>query len=116
MRNHAGRAPAGGRALLRRSRPAGEDGRCHHRPIAPRRPNPSTDVPQLARQAPATTPQARQSWAQQMFGYPDVTGAISENTPAEPQPAPKGNRPGAVNPEPTPAGTPVPLERTPSAA
>jgi flagellar motility protein MotE (MotC chaperone) len=71
----------------------------------------------------------KQSWAQQMFGYPDITGAVGEAKPAEKKPAEskpaegkpaeakdaagKGNR--ATAPEEPPKGkpgwTPVPLER-----
>jgi len=71
----------------------------------------------------------KQSWAQQMFGYPDITGAVGEAKPAEKKPAEsrsaegksaepkeaagKGNR--ATTPEEPPKGktgwTPVPLDR-----
>ena len=71
----------------------------------------------------------KQSWAQQMFGYPDITGAVGEAKPAEKKPAEsrsaesksaepkeaagKGNR--ATTPEEPPKGkpgwTPAPLER-----
>jgi hypothetical protein len=71
----------------------------------------------------------KQSWAQQMFGYPDITGAVGEAKPAEKKPAEsrsaegksaepkeaagKGNR--ATTPEEPPKGKPgwtaVPLDR-----
>jgi flagellar motility protein MotE (MotC chaperone) len=52
--------------------------------------------PPAGKQAP------KQSWAQQMFNYPDVTGAVGDDKPAEPKP-PAGSRPTtkAVDP---PAG------------
>jgi flagellar motility protein MotE (MotC chaperone) len=58
---------------------------------------------------------AKQSWAQQMFNYPDVTGAVGatpaaapkeETPPPKPEAAPKK----ALEPPPTPAGTPVLIE------
>jgi flagellar motility protein MotE (MotC chaperone) len=55
------------------------------------------------------------SWAQQMFGFPDITGAVAESKSAAPEP--KGNRPApkAVNPPP-PAPVPPPPERVMSPA
>src|SRR3954470_6803495 len=46
------------------------------------------------------------SWAQDMFGFPDVTGAVAESKAAEP--APKSSRPvpKAVDPPPPPAPPP----------
>jgi flagellar motility protein MotE (MotC chaperone) len=65
-------------------------------------------------------PTAVQSWAQQMFSFPDVTGAVGERKAEPKPPAPKANRATAVPEEPkSPAGwTPVPLEgaRPPSPA
>ena len=55
------------------------------------------------------------SWAQQMFGFPDITGAVAESKSATPEP--KNNRPApkAVNP-PSPAPVPPPPERVMSPA
>src|SRR5262245_55108203 len=55
------------------------------------------------------------SWAQQMFGFPDITGAVAESKSASPEP--KNNRPApkAVNPPP-PAPVPPPPERVMSPA
>ena len=39
---------------------------------------------------PRTQQGTKQSWAQQMFNFPDITGAVAESKSAEP--APKGNR------------------------
>jgi flagellar motility protein MotE (MotC chaperone) len=62
---------------------------------------------------PAGKPAGEQSWAQQMFNYPDVTGAVgdgkpaenktAENKPAEKPAIPKGDRAKATPEE--PAGT-----------
>jgi flagellar motility protein MotE (MotC chaperone) len=38
-------------------------------------------------------PAGEQSWAQQMFNYPDVTGAVGDGKPAENKPAEKENKP-----------------------
>ena len=80
---------------------------------------PSTATPKAAPPRPQQQPkqqsqqqsqQPSQSWAQQMFGFPDVTGAVAESKSASPEP--KGNRPApkAVNPPP-PAPVPPPPER-----
>jgi flagellar motility protein MotE (MotC chaperone) len=55
------------------------------------------------------------SWAQQMFGFPDITGAVAESKSASPEP--KNNRPApkALNPPP-PAPVPPPAERVMSPA
>ena len=47
-------------------------------------------------------PAGKQSWAQQMFNYPDVTGAVGDDKPAEPKPP--GSRPTAKAADP-PTGT-----------
>jgi flagellar motility protein MotE (MotC chaperone) len=68
------------------------------------------------KQAGAGTQSDAQSWAQQMFNYPDVTGSIegkpAPKEPAAKNPAPaKGNTTGAVPEEPngTKGWKPVPL-------
>ncbi len=69
---------------------------------------------------PSPPAPAKRSWAQQMFNYPDVTGSVGEEKPAAPAEAgaAKANRSAAKpqDPPPSPGGTLVPLERTPSAA
>src|SRR5690349_17953399 len=55
----------------------------------------------------AAEPPARQSWAQEMFGFPDVTGSVPESKPAD--------KPAAAIKKPVPApkdpgGTPVNLD------
>jgi flagellar motility protein MotE (MotC chaperone) len=79
---------------------------------------PSTAAPKSAPMRPQqqTEPQPhQQSWAQQMFGFPDITGAVAESKPASPEP--KGNRPApkAAN-SPPPAPVPPPPERVLSPA
>src|SRR5215831_6086626 len=68
---------------------------------------PSTATPKAAS---SRQPQKSNSWAQQMFGFPDITGAVAESKSASPEP--KSNRPApkAVNPPP-PAPVPPPPER-----
>jgi flagellar motility protein MotE (MotC chaperone) len=68
----------------------------------------------------AGKPSGKQSWAQQMFNYPDITGAVGDakSEPKEAAPA-KGNPPAAKPEQPKGSGwTQVPVEgsRTPSAA
>jgi flagellar motility protein MotE (MotC chaperone) len=77
---------------------------------------PSTAAPKAPRaQQQSPQQQPSQSWAQQMFGFPDITGAVAESKSAPPEP--KGNRPApkAVNPPP-PAPVPPPPERVLSPA
>jgi len=80
---------------------------------APRR----ADAPAPERPA---QPSRLRSWAQQMFNYPDVTGAVGENNPPQPDNGPpKADRSGAKPSDPPAANagwTPLPLERPPSAA
>ena len=65
----------------------------------------STSTPKTA--PPRAQPQSQsQSWAQQMFGFPDVTGAVAESKPAEP--APKSNRPAPKAADPPPPAAPPP--------
>src|SRR5579862_1844430 len=87
--------------------------------------------PAAAPAAPAPAPAPmKQSWAHEMFNYPDVTGAVGappaaapnpEAPPAKPAAAPSGEAPPAkpepapnaaaakkpLEPPPTPGGTPV---------
>jgi flagellar motility protein MotE (MotC chaperone) len=83
-------------------------------------PGSAGDAPKKAatgKQAGAGAQSGTQSWAQQMFNYPDVTGSV-EGKPAPKQAAPKnlaqtkGNSTGAVPEEPngTKGWKPVPLE------
>jgi flagellar motility protein MotE (MotC chaperone) len=63
--------------------------------------------------APPKTQSNKQSWAQEMFNYPDVTGGAGDEKPAEkPTTLPKTNRAGTKPAEPKPAsgGVPVPLD------
>ncbi|MEA2937992.1 MAG: hypothetical protein QOC56_1496 [Alphaproteobacteria bacterium] len=74
-------------------------------------------TPEPAPSAPL--PPAKQSWAQQMFNYPDITGSVAAAPPAVPaDAAAKGDRTAAKpkEPPPTPGGTLVPVERPPSPA
>src|SRR5438093_6219553 len=82
---------------------------------APKRVEAPKAVPPRTQQG--TNQGAKQSWAQQMFNFPDITGAVAESKSAEP--APKGNRPApkAAEPAPAPASTPpTPPERPVSPA
>jgi flagellar motility protein MotE (MotC chaperone) len=77
---------------------------------------------------PARAPAAprKKSWAQEMFNFPDVTGAVGETkeAPAAAPASAEGAAPAKSEkaaakpkePPPTPAGTLVPLERAPSPA
>ena len=61
------------------------------------------------RNEPRPTDAPRHSWAQQMFNYPDVTGAVGEGKPVEPKEPPKGK----AKPEEPPKGAgwaPVPID------
>src|SRR5215470_2708408 len=84
----------------------------------PKRAEVRAEVPKTVPPRTQTPQGAKQSWAQQMFNYPDITGATAESKPAEP--TPKGNRPApkAAEPVPTPAATapPTPPERPVSPA
>jgi flagellar motility protein MotE (MotC chaperone) len=77
----------------------------------------SIGAPKRNESTPAKPPPqpAKQSWAQQMFNYPDVTGSVGEVKTPEP-PAAKGNRAPAkpLESPPNSGGTPVPLDRVPS--
>jgi flagellar motility protein MotE (MotC chaperone) len=80
---------------------------------APKRPEAAAKVT-----APSPAKSPSKSWAQQMFNYPDVTGAVAEPKPT-PQAAPKGDAPKAKPQEPptNPSGTVVATDqRVPSRA
>jgi len=64
----------------------------------------------------ATKEPGKQSWAQQMFNYPDITGAVAEPKPAPAAPKSDGPKGKPQEPTPGPGGTVVPLERVPSKA
>jgi len=51
-------------------------------------------------------PAVKQSWAQEMFNYPDVTGSVPESKPVEKPPAVKK----AAEPPKDPGGTPVMID------
>jgi flagellar motility protein MotE (MotC chaperone) len=54
---------------------------------------------------------ARHSWAQQMFNYPDITGAVGDGKPVEQKEPPKGTRPAKPEEPPKGAGwSPVPID------
>jgi flagellar motility protein MotE (MotC chaperone) len=64
---------------------------------------------------PATT--AKQSWAQEMFNYPDVTGSVGAKPAPPPETGPvKSNRAVPVEPPPASGGTPVATEQPASPA
>jgi flagellar motility protein MotE (MotC chaperone) len=74
----------------------------------PVRGTPSQPANQPAR--PPAKPAAGQSWAQQMFNFPDVTGSVTAPKPepkAPAPPAPKGNAPAAKAGDP-PTAEPIP--------
>jgi flagellar motility protein MotE (MotC chaperone) len=65
------------------------------------------------RNEPKPNDSPRHSWAQQMFNYPDVTGAVGDSKPVEQKEPPKGTRPGGTKPEEPPKGAgwaPVPID------
>jgi hypothetical protein len=61
---------------------------------------------------PNAASNSKQSWAQQVFNYPDVTGAAGDSKPVEAKEAPKPARPAAKPEEPkTNTGwVPVPVD------
>lgn len=79
---------------------------------------------QLLRPPAITEPQVAQaqapkaSWAQEMFGYPDVTGSVGASKPKEAaagddKPKAADAKPKPEEPKPAPNGTPVQLEAKP---
>ncbi len=64
--------------------------------------------------AASAAPRSR-SWAQEMFNFPDITGAVKEASPkAESEPKDKAKAKGkAQNPPPTPDGTQIPVDGRP---
>jgi len=82
---------------------------------APKR---AESLPAEALQAPAKPLQKKaqkQSWAQEMFNYPDITGSVGETKSPPPDAAAKGKSPAAKQGEPTPDKV-VSFERQPSPA
>jgi flagellar motility protein MotE (MotC chaperone) len=82
-------------------------------------------VPQGSKAAPKGTPKgpatteaavplpprdAPRSWAQQMFNFPDVTGAVAEPKQEQKADSKAKAKPAPKDPPPTPAGTVVPLD------
>jgi flagellar motility protein MotE (MotC chaperone) len=66
-----------------------------------------------SQQALANVKQAfnvKQSWAQEMFGYPDVTGSVPDSKPAEKPPAAKKPGADAAAPARDPGGTQVMID------
>jgi flagellar motility protein MotE (MotC chaperone) len=55
---------------------------------------------------PLQSAEAKQSWAKEMFNYPDATGSVSESKPTPPPPAAKK----PAEPPKDPGGTPVMLD------
>ncbi len=78
----------------------------------------TTQPAQIAQQQ--DSPRAKSSWAQEMFGYPDVTGSVGGTKPApkeaadQPGDAKKVAKP--AEPKPAPAGIPVSAEANPLSA
>jgi flagellar motility protein MotE (MotC chaperone) len=70
-------------------------------------------TPKAAPPRPQQTQQKSNSWAQQMFGFPDVTGAVAESKSASPEPKSTRPAPKAVDPPPP---APPPPERIVSPA
>jgi flagellar motility protein MotE (MotC chaperone) len=60
--------------------------------------------------------QIKQSWAQEVFNYPDVTGSVGATKPAPKEAAADAaadKKPKPVDPKPAPAGIPVQVEAKP---
>lgn len=80
-----------------------------------------------AANAQDAAPARQRSWAQDMFGYPDITGSVDPKTPdkaapdknATPPPTGEGAKPAtagppkAVDPPKQPDGTPIPVDGHP---
>jgi flagellar motility protein MotE (MotC chaperone) len=62
--------------------------------------------------APGAPPRQRQSWAQEMFNYPDVTGAVGASKPATPPAgSDKNAKPKPADPpQKDPGGTLIPVD------
>jgi len=77
-------------------------------------PAPVIGAPAVADAAPATTLAAangKQSWAHEMFNYPDITGSVEAKPADKPAAAPgKPATANAVNPPRDPGGTPVQID------
>jgi flagellar motility protein MotE (MotC chaperone) len=71
------------------------------------KPVPAVETVEAVPSPPASTP-VRQSWAQEVFGFPDTTGSVPESKPVEKKEGPGAN---AVNPpKQGPDGKVVPLD------
>jgi flagellar motility protein MotE (MotC chaperone) len=72
-------------------------------------------TPAAATEPMTAPPPGRQSWAQQMFNFPDVTGSVGDAKSLAEPPAKADRTPARAQDRPPGAGgTPVPLERVPS--
>ena len=72
---------------------------------------PQTTAVAPSKEAPVPLPSRSppsQSWAQQVFNFPAVTGAVGETPPKQEQKAKA--KPAPKDPPPTPAGTQIPLD------
>jgi flagellar motility protein MotE (MotC chaperone) len=67
----------------------------------------TASVPTTPGMSPAR-PASQRSWAQQVFNFPDVTGAV-DGPPGKQEPKAKG-KPAPVDPPPSPQGTPIPVD------
>jgi flagellar motility protein MotE (MotC chaperone) len=57
----------------------------------------------------SVTQRPERSWAQQVFNFPDVTGAVDGPPAGKQEPKAKG-KPAPVDPPPSPQGTPIPVD------
>jgi flagellar motility protein MotE (MotC chaperone) len=77
--------------------------------------NTATTLAANAPRNPPLPPGAKQSWAQEMFNYPDVTGSVGETKPAE-KPAVEAKAGGpagkVVDPPRDSGGTPVTMDNS----
>ena len=119
FRLHSDRPARGGRAVRAQDHRARVRRRLYARATATRGAGltgsvPAATVPPKPRcREDAAPAQARQSWAQEMFGYPDVTGSVGEAKAAGQadarrqgrEPSPKSRRKATA-----PAATPVPID------
>jgi flagellar motility protein MotE (MotC chaperone) len=62
----------------------------------------------VTQRPPSQGATSQKSWAQQVFNFPDVTGAV-DGPPGKQEPKAKG-KPAPVDPPPSPQGTPIPVD------